>query len=134
MTSVLELTDVAGQRFADLERAWNGADGDAFAAVFTEHADFVDIRGGHHTGSLAVGSGHQALFDSIYAGSSISYQVEAARVVAPGCIVAMATATLDVPTGPGAGTNRSRMTAVLTESEGRWLIAAFQNTIVVEAG
>lgn len=132
MTSVLELTDVAADRFAELERAWNEADGNAFGAAFAEHSDFVDIRGGHHTGSAAVGRGHQALFDSIYAGSTISYRVEETRVVAPGCMVAVAMATLDAPTGPAAGVNRSRMTAVLTESQGRWLVTAFQNTIVVE--
>jgi uncharacterized protein (TIGR02246 family) len=120
----------ATTRLEQLERARNQADGAAFGELFAPDTDFVDIRGGHHRGDAAVGQGHQALFDSIYAGSTIRYELDAARVVAPGCVVAVATATLNTPSGPAQGVNRSRLTMAITEDRGRWSLAAFHNTLV----
>ena len=95
--------------------------------MFADEVDFVDIRGGHHRGDGAmIGRAHQELFDSIYAGSELSIEVEGTRPVAPAIVVAVATATLDAPSGPLRGVNRSRMTAVIA-GDG---ITAFHNTLV----
>ncbi len=123
-------TAIASTLFDRLEHAWNLADGDAFGAAFTDDCDFVDIRGSRHQGAVSVGHGHQAIFDSIYAGSVIRYRVGSARSIAPGCVVASATATLDAPAGPTPGVNHSQVTAVATEQAGGWAIAAFHNTLV----
>jgi uncharacterized protein (TIGR02246 family) len=128
--ATLTPTAIASMLFDRLERAWNHADGDAFAAAFTHDCDFVDIRGTHHRGAPSVGHGHQAIFDSIYAGSVINYRVGSTRTIAPGCILAAATATLDAPTGPTPGVNHSQVTAVATDQPGGWAIAAFHNTLV----
>ena len=122
------------QLFDRLEQAWNLADGDAFGAAFTDDCDFVDIRGTRHQGAPSVGQGHQAIFDSIYSGSVIRYRVGSARTIAPGCVLAAATATLDAPTGPTPGVNHSQVTAVATEQAGDWAIAAFHNTLVQSTG
>src|SRR4051812_37674219 len=106
-------SDLAAAVLADLERAWNEADGPAFGRPFADDCDFVDVRGDHHVGRAAVAAGHQGIFESIYAGSTVHYHLESAREVRPGCIVAVAAAELVVPTGPMAGTNRSRLTIVL---------------------
>jgi hypothetical protein len=42
----------------------------------------------------------------------------------------VAGATLEAPTGPMRGMNRSRLTAILVLQDGRWLITAFHNTLV----
>lgn len=131
MTTV-DPTTIAETQLDLLERAWNEADGAAFGRVFSADTDFVDIRGTHHRGDVAVADGHQSLFDSIYAGSTIRYQLKAARAVAPQCIIAVAGATLDVPSGPMQGVSSSSLTAALTEHGGRWSVTAFQNTIVRE--
>jgi uncharacterized protein (TIGR02246 family) len=124
-------TAVAGARFADIEQAWNRADGPAFGAAFAGETDFVDIRGVHHRGDgAAIGFGHQAIFDSIYAGSTVRYHVDVARTIAPGTVLAVATSTLDAPSGPLQGIHHSRITAVLVEQDGRWAITAFHNTVV----
>jgi uncharacterized protein (TIGR02246 family) len=128
--STVDPTAIATTRLEQLERAWNQADGAAFGEAFSPDTDFVDIRGGHHRGDAAVGQGHQALFDSVYAGSTIRYELEAARVVAPGCVVAVAAATLNAPSGPMEGVNRSRLTVAITEHDGRWSLTALQNTLV----
>jgi uncharacterized protein (TIGR02246 family) len=117
-----------------LERCWNEADGSGFGQPFAADCDFVDIRGGHHRGRAAVGAGHQALFDSIYRGSTVRYRLDSVRELVPGCLVAIASATLDAPTGPAQGVGHSRITLVLTERDGVWPVAAFHNTLVQERG
>ena len=61
------------------------------------------------------------------------YRLDTARVLAPGIVVAVATSTLDAPTGPLRGVNHSRMTAVIAEQGARWATTAFHNTLVAEA-
>ena len=135
MTATLTEIDAAAAVapiFQQLEDAWNAADGAAFGAAFTGDADFVNIRGEHHRGAVAIGHGHQAIFDSIYKGSTVEYRPESARRVAPGVIVALAGATLEVPAGPLAGVREARMTVVIVEQDGRRLLSAFHNTLVAE--
>jgi uncharacterized protein (TIGR02246 family) len=123
-------TTIAAQNFEQMQKAWNRADGQAFGAVFADDSDFVDIRGEHHRGNGAIGEGHQAIFDSIYAGSKVCYQVDVVRTVVPGCILAVASATLDAPSGPLQGRNQSRITAVIADQGDRWAVTSFHNTIV----
>ncbi len=136
--SVRRSADPAGVATAILERAeqaWNEGHGAAFGALFAGESDFVDIRGGHHRGDGAhIGRGHQALFDSIYAGSSVRFRLDVARLLAPGCILAVATSTLDAPQGPLQGVNHSRASLVITARGGEWVVTAFHNTRVVEGG
>src|SRR5262249_3903417 len=115
-----------------LERAWNGSTGAGFGDAFAADATFVDIRGGFHQGARAIAAGHQALFDSIYAGSTVAYRLETARTGAPSCVVAVAGATLDVPSGPMQGTHRSTLTAIITQQDDRTSISSFHNTLVRE--
>ena len=122
--------EVAVGLFARLEQAWNAGDGAAFGEPFADDTDFVDIRGVHHRGDGdQVGRDHQGILDSIYRGSTVHYTVTSARELAPGCVLAHATATLESPTGPMQGTRASVITAViLGEDGGR--ITAFHNTLV----
>jgi len=59
----------------------------------------------------------------------VAYEVESVATVAPGVLVAVAGAQLDAPTGPLAGTHRSRFTAVLVDDGDRWAVASFHNTL-----
>jgi uncharacterized protein (TIGR02246 family) len=129
-TTATDSTAIAASIFQQADDAWNAADGAAFGALFAEESDFVNIRGEHHRGAVAIGHGHQAIFDTIYAGSRVRYEPELARTVAPGIIVALAAATLEVPAGPLQGVLNARMTIVIAEQDGRWLITAFHNTLV----
>ena len=131
-TIVLDAMTIAGESFDRLADAWNRADGAGFGEHFADDVDFVDIRGAHHRGASAIGAGHQAILGTIYAASTVVYRVEVARMLAPGLLVAVVAATLDVPSGPMAGVNRSRITAVLSREPDRWAITAFQNTLVQE--
>src|SRR3954453_6659643 len=85
-----ELTAVPTRVLQQLERAWNAGDGAAFAEPFGEACDFVEGRGGHHRGRVAVAAGLQAIFGSIYRGSTVDYRLQSARRVAPSCLVSVA--------------------------------------------
>ena len=126
---------IAAVAFDQLAAAWNHADGDAFGALFAEETDFVNIRGEHHRGGRTmVSQAHQAIFDTIYAGSTVNYQVDIARALTPGCVLAVVTSTLVAPSGPLHGTNHSRISATFTRQDDGWFITAFHNTLVHEAG
>jgi len=114
----------------DLEKAWNAADGTAFAHPFAENADFVNIRGEHMRTPEVIGKGHQGIFNTIYKGSVVRYQVAAVRELAPTVLLAHVKSKLNAPTGPLAGEHGSLFTIVLVQDDNRWRIAAFHNTLV----
>ena len=118
--------------FAEIEAAWNAADGERYGAQFADVTDFVNIRGEHHRGDGSyIGAAHQGIFDTIYRRSTVRYEVDEARVLAPGVVVAHATSTLDAPSGPLHGVHNSKMTVVLVEERGSWKATAFHNTLVL---
>ena len=125
-------TTLASTFLERLEQAWNAADGAAFGAEFADESDFVNVRGEHHRGATAIARGHQAIFDTIYAGSSVRFQLDMARELAPGTILAVATSTLDAPAGPLKGIHNARFTMLIVEQGDDWRIAAFHNTLVAE--
>jgi uncharacterized protein (TIGR02246 family) len=79
-----------------------------------------------------IGKGHQGIFDTIYKGSVVRYQVSAAREIAPAVLVAHVKSKLNAPAGPLAGEHASLFTLVLVRQQDEWRIAAFHNTLVVQ--
>ncbi len=122
--------DVANELIGRLEQAWNEADGQAFGEPFTADADFVDIRGEHHRGQEAIAAGHQAIFDSIYKGSSANYKLVQARELSDDVILAHATGVIRTPSGPLAGEQSAVQSLVLVRGGDGWKIAGFHNTLV----
>ena len=131
-TTTADPTTIATTILQQLERAWNDADGAAFGAPFADESDFVNVRGEHHRGADNIAHGHQAIFDTIYAGSTVRFRLNVARPVAGG-ILAVATSTLDAPSGPLQGIHNARMTMVIAEQGDDWRVAAFHNTLVAES-
>jgi len=117
-----------------LEVAWNAMDSSAFAAPFASEADFVNIRGEHFRGQAAVAAGHAAIFRTIYAGSTVHFTVEGARLLRPEVALVRVHSALDVPQGPLAGRHQARFSLVLTKEPGGWEIAAFHNTLEAAPG
>ena len=119
---------VAAGLIGRLQRAWNEADGRAFGEPFTADAHFVDIRGEHHRGREAIAAGHQAIFDSIYEGST-DYELTGARELSDGVI-------LVTPQGPQgsigalADEHSAVQTSVLVRGDQGREIAGFHNTLV----
>ena len=104
-------------------------DAPAFARHFAEDADFVNIRGEHHRGRTAIAAGHQAIFRTVYAGSTCHFTLEAVRLLRPEVALAHVRSTLDVPAGPLKGHHTARFSLVLTKQGEGWEIAAFHNTL-----
>jgi uncharacterized protein (TIGR02246 family) len=131
MTAALNATDRAAidAVATALETAWNNGDGDAFAAPFTEDADFVNIRAEFHHGRAAIAGGHLGIFRSIYAGSRNQYSVRSARLLQTDVAVAHVDALLDVPAGSLAGQHRALFSMVLVRDGSGWKIASFHNTL-----
>jgi uncharacterized protein (TIGR02246 family) len=125
---------VARDFYAQIEKAWNAADGPAFGEPFTDDASFVDIRGEAHDGAAGIGAGHQAIFDTVYRGSTVQYDMDTARTITESVVLTRARATLAVPSGPLAGTHRSMITTILRQNGDGWRAVAFHNTLVGRAG
>ena len=121
---------IVSDAVGELERAWNAADGEGFARPFADDADFVNIRGEHARGRVTIAKGHQAIFSTIYRGSTVEFQVASVRAIAPGVLLAHVQSTLRAPTGPLAGEHRSLFSMVLVQNHNDWRIAAFHNTLV----
>ena len=92
----------------------------------------MTIRGELHSGP-AIAIGHQQIFDTIYAGSTVSYEVLQARELDDRVTVAHVRGTLTVPGGPLAGTHDALATVVLARDGDEQRIAAFHNTLVATA-
>ena len=122
----------AADFYQRIENAWNTADGEGFGSAFRADASFVDVRGDTHDGAAAIGAGHQGIFDSIYRDSSVRYVVQTARALDDEHVLARGLSTLDVPTGPMAGTHRAVNTVVLCRTGDTWAAVAFHNTLVRE--
>ena len=125
-----DATTVATALAKHLEQAWNRADGTAFGEVFAEDSDFVNILGEHHRGRAAIAAGHQAIFDTIYAGSTVRYTITQARALDDRVILGHVSATLTVPSGPLAGEINALLSLVVVRGGDEHRIAAFHNTVV----
>jgi len=117
-----------------MQDAWNAADGQGFTAPFAHDADFVNVMGMHVRGRDEIQRGHEFILKGPYAGSVNRYELESVRLLRPDVALAHVHAMLQIPAGPMAGDHRARYSMVLTREDGRWQIAAFQNTFISEPG
>lgn len=117
-----------------LETAWNNGSGKEFQESFTSPTDFVNIMGAHFFSVTRdeIGAGHQAIFDTIYKGSTIKYEIVQASMIDTNTILAHMKSSLTSPSGPMAGVNGSIMTLVLIQENNEWKVRAFQNTLIRE--
>jgi uncharacterized protein (TIGR02246 family) len=113
-----------------LETAWNAGDATAFGARFSLYADFVNTQGQYHRGRQAITWGHTYLFQTMFKGSNVRYDVINCRILVPGLISAQIAATLNCPEGLMAGENKATLSIVAREKDGDWLIEIFHNTLV----
>lgn len=115
---------------AGMARAWNAASGAGFAADFDEDADFVNIYGLHARGRQAIADGHNMIFRTVYAGSTLQCGVEQVRYLRADIALVHLRCRLSIPQGPMAGDMASAPSMVMQRTNGGWSIMAFQNTLV----
>ncbi|GAA4950686.1 uncharacterized protein (TIGR02246 family) [Nonomuraea thailandensis] len=112
---------------AGLAEAWNRGDAAAYAALFTEDADYITFDGTHTRGRQAVESMHRWLFEGPLKGSTMATGGDhTVKALADGAVLVIAAGGTTVD-----GRQRASIvsfTAVRTP-EG-WRFASFQNTRV----
>ncbi len=117
-----------------LEQAWNAADGAAFAEPFTEDADFIHILGGYYVGRSAIEAGHRMIFGTIYKGSTVRFSVEKVRFLRPDVALVFMRQYLQFFEDGHPRELEGRPTIVAQQADGKWKIAALQNTRISEVG
>nr|WP_232328058.1 SgcJ/EcaC family oxidoreductase [Kibdelosporangium sp. MJ126-NF4]CEL16422.1 hypothetical protein [Kibdelosporangium sp. MJ126-NF4]CTQ90374.1 hypothetical protein [Kibdelosporangium sp. MJ126-NF4] len=110
-----------------LAQAWNDGDGAAWAACFTEDADFVDVLGRLTRGRAEISTAAEQILGTIYQGSHLEFQVLSTRELGDGLVLAHTTSMLRVPGGPRAGDTAASQTMLIRGE----LIVAFHNTVQI---
>jgi uncharacterized protein (TIGR02246 family) len=122
------------ERFVD---AWNQHDAHAFAATFTEDADFTNIAGAHAAGRSNVEAFHAPMFASIFEDSHQTATVRSIRFLKPDL------AAVDVdwqmtgakfPDGSPRPLRKGLVNWVMArQGDGSWLIEIMHNTDLTSA-
>jgi uncharacterized protein (TIGR02246 family) len=110
-----------------LSAAWAAGDGAAYGRFFTEDASYVTFVGTVYRGAREIGDVHGVLFDKFLKGTRLAHEVGEIRYLSPD--VAVVTTKGDTVKGTKAPKLGKRQTYTLVrDADGRWLVAAFQNT------
>lgn len=111
---------------------WNAHDMAAFAALYADDADFVNVYGLWWTGRQQIEDEHVATHVSIFRASTLTAtQPHSVRVIAPGVALCRTHWTLtgiQTRAGGPAPDRRGRLLHVLKHNGERWRIVATQNT------
>ena len=113
---------------AALTAAWNRHDMDAFAALFHEDATFVNIRGTLLKGRDAIRDVHKQIHSTFYRTSQVAQEVEDVRVLAPRVALGHVRTELRGDERFPDTVKHTRMSLVILERDGRWLVAEAHNT------
>lgn len=107
---------------------WAAGDSEAYASVFTVDADYVTFLGSHYKGREEIAGSYAPLFRKLLQGSRLDTKIIQLRFLTPD--VALIQAQAAVVKGPRQRTRRNTRvsTAIAVRTDGRWLLAASQNT------
>jgi uncharacterized protein (TIGR02246 family) len=133
LSGVQMMQDDAAAQVAAIERiydihneAWCKGDGDVYASVFTEDADFISFDGTHTTGRDAIARSHQELFDRFLSGTCLEGRITRVKFLRPDAAV------VHVVSGTRFGDSDvvrrpSIQTYVAVEQDGEWRFSSFHN-------
>lgn len=115
--------------YQQLMDGWNAASGYAFAAPFEEDGDLVGFDGTHIKGRQEIASFHQHLFDMFLKGSRLIGKVRSMRFLTSNVAVMHAVGgTVMAEQSDLEPERNSVQTLVAVKRNGKWSLAAFQNT------
>jgi uncharacterized protein (TIGR02246 family) len=104
---------------------WDAGDPEAYASVFTADADYVTFLGSRHKGRQAIAAAYAPLFARLLKGSHLDIEIAQLRFLTPDVALVQAAAAVC----KGSRRRNTRInTSVAIRTEGRWLLAASQNT------
>jgi len=115
-----------------LAEAWNRHDGTAYAASFTDDADYIAFDGTHVRGRRAIARLHRYLFENALRASRRIFEGNPRlRFLAPDTAVAIIEGAVMMPwQRRSIRRRRSIQTYILVKREGEWRIAAFHTSRV----
>ena len=118
--------------------AWNARDASMWVENFAATSDFTNILGMHFEDRAANEARHAALFESIFASSTLEAEILEVRILGGDAAVAEVAFRLlgyeGLPPGvieTAPGELRTRLITVLERRQGSWRIVAAQNTAVL---
>src|SRR3984957_20718273 len=114
-----------------LQEAWNHHDMKAWANLFTEDADFVNVAGWWWKGRTEIEQKHAGAHEFIFRDSTLTIHEVHTRFLAPEIAVVHVLWSLaghKNPDGTPGQPRKGILTQVLQKQNGKWLIAAAQNT------
>jgi uncharacterized protein (TIGR02246 family) len=108
--------------------AWASGDGAAYAANFTADASYITFVGTVYSGRDEIARAHQALFDKFLQGSSLWDDILDIRFLGPDTAVVTSRGDVGKHGSRPSKLGKVQTYTVVREADGRWRIAAFQNT------
>lgn len=105
------------------EAAFDGADADAIAAIFTTEGEFIDVERLVYQGRDAVKAEFEATFKAV-PDSAISINIDSVRQVSPNVAIEDGRALIATEEGP---VSISRYTVVYTKVDSEWKIASLRD-------
>jgi uncharacterized protein (TIGR02246 family) len=111
--------------------AWNAHDAAAYAKLFSEDGDVVNVLGWWWQGRAAIQSKLAEAFAWVFRDSTLTITDVQTRLIDPSTAIAHVRWALDgakVPPGAPAPPREGIQLQVLRKTAGQWLIVSFQNT------
>jgi uncharacterized protein (TIGR02246 family) len=106
------------QRMID---AWNTGDAAAFAAPFTDEANFVAFEGTHLKGRREIASFHQQIFDTVVKGTRLQGEVKFVRFLSAALAVMHSVVRVTLQGQTEASPSRDSMQlTVVAKRDGEW--------------
>ncbi|MGH8216185.1 MAG: SgcJ/EcaC family oxidoreductase [Rhodanobacteraceae bacterium] len=129
-----DATDAAAVRAVVLQQAdsWNRHDAVAYSALFTPDCDVVNIVGWWWKGRAEMQAKLTRAFSSVFRDSALAFTDVQVKFIRPDIAVAHASwkmTGMHMPPGIPAPDHGIQM-LVLTQQDGTWRIAEFQNTLI----
>lgn len=109
-------------------RAWNAADGDAFAAAFDEDAEYTVWNGLVVRGRAAIAALHRELFEERYRGSRLDSEIVSLRFQDDGTATVRLRSQVVLPNASAEPPPPTLPLLVLARRDDGWRVALFQNT------
>jgi uncharacterized protein (TIGR02246 family) len=120
--------DATGAIHRHMIDAWNVGDALAFAAPFTDAADFVAFEGTQLKGGREIGSFHQEIFDTVVKGTRLEGEVKFVRCLSDALAVmhSVVGVTLQGKSEPSPSRDSMQLTVVV-KHDGEWRSEGLMN-------
>jgi uncharacterized protein (TIGR02246 family) len=117
--------------FQEMQDGWNQGDGQAFAAHFTEDADYIVVNGTHLKGRQAIATALQQQFETRFRGSRLQGFVKNIRFLSDDIALVHLHGRPQIPDqAVPAPEQYSIQTLIGIRQDDGWRFTSFQNTLI----